>query len=177
VKGAINSLILTRSYRQGVINERGPFSVTSEHHDPFITEIHVQTICPIFYMLHHEITSFNTIPPLMSSFCMVISIIYFFTMNYRRVGPSPLVRRESSRISTTGVMWNPKCIWMRLSGSGEVSVGVAYLTPREVHVNGSLQSFFNKTTWWPSGTWHHVSVVQLGGSRQLLWFVCVNEDQ
>jgi hypothetical protein len=24
---------------------------------------------------------------------------------------------------------------------------------------------------------HHVSVVQLGGSRQLLWFVCVNEDQ
>jgi hypothetical protein len=80
---------------------------------PVYHEIHVQTICPKFYMLHREITSFNTIPPLMStSFCMFISIIHFFTMNYRRVGPS-LVRPGIFSISTTG-----RCGSRNASGCG-----------------------------------------------------------
>jgi hypothetical protein len=166
VKGCDKLWSLTRSYR---LSMNGPFSVCYQRTSrPVYHEIHVQTICPIFYMLHHEklhhLTQYHP-------WCPVSAWLY------RSFIFLPWITDASVRALLPGIFSNfndGSDVEVEMHLDAVVGIGWSIRVVRtwrhEVHVQWFIQR--------PVAVWYlyHVSVVQLGGSRQLLWFVCVNED-
>jgi hypothetical protein len=113
----VNSLILDQDFHigKGGLSMNVARSLLREHHDPFITKIHVKRFIrnlPCF--ITREITSSNTIPILMpTSFCMFISIIHFLPWITETRRSEPFVRSGNLLSNfNDGSMWKSKCIWM-----------------------------------------------------------------